>query len=52
MKDWTAALPEPPVTPLRWTGPWRTGHLALLDQTGGLDAGEDAFGGLAAAVAA
>ena len=26
-------LPEPPVTPLRWTGAWRDGSLHLLDQT-------------------
>lgn len=26
-------LPEPPVTPLRWTGGWQDGRLHLLDQT-------------------
>ncbi len=26
-------VPEPPVTPLRWQGSWRDGHLRLLDQT-------------------
>ncbi len=26
-------VPEPPVSPLRWSGSWRDGHLRLLDQT-------------------
>lgn len=26
-------VPEPPVSPLRWQGSWREGHLRLLDQT-------------------
>ncbi len=33
MKPDDFTVPEPPVSPLRWQGSWKDGHLRLLDQT-------------------